>query len=343
MRNCLLCDKTPADKTGSHIVPHFLSKRIDNEPGQSGRDKEIGFVITQDSTTSYFGRAVQPEKLEEIFGEITDELIDGNDIEGIVDNYFCWNCEANLALIENEYAITLGSNSEIDKNYISLKKPFVGFLFWISIVWRLSIQERSGFKLKLREERKLGRVLKHYLKSNIDEIKPDKENSDLNDIGYKLIRAPNFSNENSTVLHWSAFFERPYSVIIDEFLLFFYFKKAHVTGVIADFYGSEKHKQKAIFNTPFEPESAHGLSFDNYKAVKKNLMLSFVRARRENLGKKLDIIHQKHGGNGKQMHHRLKNEILNRIANSEVELGHKHTTENYIKVTMETLTEFNKA
>ncbi len=46
MRNCLLCYENPADKTGSHIVPHFLVKRIDNEPGQSGRDKEMGFVIT---------------------------------------------------------------------------------------------------------------------------------------------------------------------------------------------------------------------------------------------------------------------------------------------------------
>src|SRR5690554_2297226 len=116
MRNCLLCDENPADKTGSHIVPHFLAKRIDNEPGESGRDKEMGFVITEDSTTSYFGRSVQPEKLEEIYGEVTDELIENNSIDGIVDNYFCSDCETNLAIIESEYAKTIESNTEIDEN-----------------------------------------------------------------------------------------------------------------------------------------------------------------------------------------------------------------------------------
>ena len=76
MRNCLLCDKNPADKTGSHIVPHFLSKRIDNEVGSRERDKELGFRITQDTTESYFGSAVLPEKLEEVYGEVTDEIIE---------------------------------------------------------------------------------------------------------------------------------------------------------------------------------------------------------------------------------------------------------------------------
>lgn len=40
MKNCLLCEQNPADKTGSHIVPHFLSKRIDNEVGSKERNKE---------------------------------------------------------------------------------------------------------------------------------------------------------------------------------------------------------------------------------------------------------------------------------------------------------------
>ena len=341
MRNCLLCNENPADKKGSHIVPHFLSKRIDNEPGQSGRDKEMGFVITEDSTTSYFGRAVQPEKLEEIYGEVTDELIENNDIDGIEDNYFCSDCETNLAIVESEYAKTITSNSEIDKNYESIKKPFIGFLFWISIVWRLSIQEYSGFKLKPKEEKKLGRILKNYLKPDINEIKLDEKDSDLNDIGYKLLRAPNFSNENSTWLHWSAFYERPYSLVIDEFILFVYFKKSHLKGMIMDFYGSEDSKQKADFNTPFQPESVYGLSFDKYKTVSEKITMFGVRKRMESLGKKLDLLHQKLDGEGKQMHPKLKNEILKRIANSDVELGNKHTTENHIKIIIETMMELN--
>ena len=80
MKKCLLCQEREADKTGSHIVPHFLLKRIDNQIGVKGRDNELGFVIGKLETKSYFGRNVLPEKLEKIYGEVDDELIENNDI-----------------------------------------------------------------------------------------------------------------------------------------------------------------------------------------------------------------------------------------------------------------------
>ena len=344
MRNCLLCNENPADRKGSHIVPHFLSKRIDNEPGQKDRDKELGFVITEDSNLSYFGRAVQPEKLEEIYGEVTDELISENKIRGIVDNYFCSSCEAKLGKLENEYAKTIGGSTSINENYISIKKPFIGFLFWTSIVWRLSIQEGSGFKLKDKEERKLGRILKNYLisVSGINDINPNDKDPDLGDIGYKLLRAPNFSNENNTWLHWSPYYERPYSLIIDEFLLFLYFKKSHLKGMIMDFYGSEDVKQKATFNMPFSPERVYGVSFDKYSGINANIKMFVVKKRLDSLGKTLDLLHQKLDGKGKEMHPKLKNEIIRRITNNNnVELGKQHTIENYIKIITETMIELN--
>ena len=339
MKNCMLCNENPADKKGSHIVPHFLLKRIHNEPGQSGRDKEIGFVIKEGYTNSYFGRAVQPEKLEKIYGEITEELIENNETGWIVDNYFCSNCESNIAVIESEYAKTIESNTEINANYISLNTPFIGFLFWISILWRLSIQEKSGFKLKLKEERKLNRILKHHLKPSIKDIKPDGKDYDLNDIGYKLLRAPNFSNEHNTWLHWSVFFKRPYSLIIDEYLLFVYFKKNHLNGIIMDFYDTEKHKQKAVFNTPFKTEYVYGLPYKSYEETSNNIIAFLSDKRIKSLGNTLDLLHQKIGGEGKQMHPRLKEEIIKRIANSNVELGNKQTIENQNKIIVETLME----
>lgn len=42
MNKCLLCKQNIADKTGSHIIPSFLMKRIN---GNGMRDHEIGFVI----------------------------------------------------------------------------------------------------------------------------------------------------------------------------------------------------------------------------------------------------------------------------------------------------------
>ena len=37
---CLLCKYREADKTGSHIIPSFLMKRIN---GDGQRDHEVGF------------------------------------------------------------------------------------------------------------------------------------------------------------------------------------------------------------------------------------------------------------------------------------------------------------
>lgn len=34
MSKCLLCNTNEADKTGSHIIPHFLMKMIDNQKGK---------------------------------------------------------------------------------------------------------------------------------------------------------------------------------------------------------------------------------------------------------------------------------------------------------------------
>jgi hypothetical protein len=76
MKNCLICNKIPANKTGSHIIPHFLLKRIDNEEGSKKRDKEMGFLLSEFNPTSYFGRSTKLETLENIYGEITEERIE---------------------------------------------------------------------------------------------------------------------------------------------------------------------------------------------------------------------------------------------------------------------------
>ncbi|SFN54024.1 hypothetical protein [Salegentibacter flavus] len=341
MKNCKLCKKNTADKTGSHIVPHFLMKRIINEVGTRERDKELGFKITPETTGSFFGKAVLPEKLEEIYGEVTDELIEKNDIEDIVDNYFCTSCEKRFSVIENKYAKTLEKSTKIDQNYISEKRPLLGFLFWSSIVWRLSVQNNSGFKLKIKEENKLRRILDKYLAIKTQDLQPKLSDPDLANIGYKIIRSPYFSDKYSTWLHWSPEFQRPYSFIIDEYLVFFYFKKTHLNGMVQNFYDSEKFKKNAIFNTPFCEETVYGIAHDNYNVICKRLAHFAASKRNEYLRFSLDIVHQKLSGNREQMPSRYKEEIMRRIANSEEKLGRKGTTEEFIKITKDTITELS--
>lgn len=70
MIKCNLCLKNNANQTGSHIVPFFLFKKVDNLGNSKGRDKELGFVIGSMETRSYFGRGILPEKLEVIYSNL---------------------------------------------------------------------------------------------------------------------------------------------------------------------------------------------------------------------------------------------------------------------------------
>lgn len=340
MKKCLLCKENEPDKTGSHIVPHFLIKRIDNDDNKKGRDKELGFILGDTTTSTYFGRSVQPEKLNEVFGEVTDELISENMIDGIVDYYFCTDCEKKFSNIENIYAKSLERETKINENYTSLINPFLGFLFWISIIWRLSIQENSGFKLKFKEENKLGRILKNYLLINGEIILPEENDNDLVDIGYKLLRAPNYSLKNHTYLHWSPSYQRPYSIMIDEYILFLYFKKNHMKGIPLNFFESESLKSKALFNNPFSSEYIYGVAEENFKEICDEINMLFVRTRLKSLNSKLNTLHQMLGGNGKEMHPLLKEEIIQNIANSEAPIGYRHSVGNYVEIISETLMKY---
>lgn len=340
MQNCFLCAIHPADKTGSHIIPHFLSKRIDNEEAHYGRDKELGFDLSKLSTVSYFGRAVQPEKLEEIYGEVTEELISKNKISGIVDHYFCSNCEDKLAIIESKYATTLNKETTFEDNYTGEQQIFIGFLFWCSIVWRLSIQIDSGFKLKIKEEKRLRRILNRYLSLDIKKVAPNNEDPDLHDVGYKLLRSPNFSDQHPTWLYWEPSYERPYSLIIDEYLLFFYFKKSYLNGMVVNFLDSEEMKRKATYNTPFKEERIYGVGFEDYQKSCDKVLSLAGKTRINELNIILDSLHRRLGGRGRTMYPLLKEEILKRMNNNDIPIGKRHTMENYKKIISETMIEF---
>jgi small subunit ribosomal protein S6 len=60
---CKRCHTNFADKKGSHLVPHFLLKRIENIEGKTQRDYEIGYVFEKFNVSSHFGRSVQDESI----------------------------------------------------------------------------------------------------------------------------------------------------------------------------------------------------------------------------------------------------------------------------------------
>jgi len=340
MEKCLICRANDAEATGSHIVPHFLIKRVDNEEGQKGRDKEFGFVINEDESRFYFGRAVLPEKIEEVYGEVDEKLLKENNIDGIVDNLFCNDCEKKLSVFENEYSKTLKLSSEPNSIYVSTKFSFLGFIFWTSIVWRLSIMQGSGFKLKDKDERRLGRILRKYLKLELKEVSLESNDIDLMDVGYKILRAVEYSDVYPTLQFAHPEFERPYSIMIDEYMVFFYFKKNYMKGLVLDFFGSHQFVKTSTFNDAFNCEEILSMGHQNYEEIKQKMLTFLAKRKLAKLDKNLNLMHQRMFPNeGKEMDLKLKHTILKKISESEEKLG-KQNLENNVRIIIELVADF---
>lgn len=335
---CRLCCKEPADRKGSHIVPHFLLKRVINVEGKTQRDYEIGFRLDNMGMSSYFGRAVQPEKLEAIYGEISDEDIAKNQPQLVVDNYYCSECEKRLSLIENAYSKTL--NKTGIQVYESGVTTILGLLFWGSVVWRISNHGKSGVNLKPEQEKLLGNILDKYLpKRDIQELNNiDFSNiEDLSKISYKLIRFIGLEENDSKFLFVDPEYDNCFVLFIDEFIVVFTFDKN---------YGNFGKKSKLELEKLFE--SVEESELDGNEKI-----YPFVKDAYINICKKLidiakdqyyagistfcDTIHRELGGEGDTMPPEIKNEIFQELALIPTELGRKYTQENLVCSVMRVL------
>lgn len=311
MENCKLCLVNKADKSGSHIVPHFLMKRIDNEYGTKERDRDLGFTIRDIETTSHFGRSVQPEKLREIYGELSEEEKGNYKSPYVVDNFFCSACESKFSQIENEYSKSLKVKTA-DSNI----KPQIGLLFWISVLWRISILKNLSLILKTNEEELLRKILNRHLNPkyrNID-LNIIKNDVDCLKLAYRLIRCPDFSNEkNKTVLFCSPYHKMPYSLLIDEYVLFFYFKKGQIDNLIQDFFGFEKDLKGKFINTVNTGETKILYEREVFKNCIDIVTKLFSENMREKNNLIIDDAYKVLGGQGNTISIEKKQNILERF------------------------------
>lgn len=340
---CRLCGKAEADKKGSHIVPHFLLKRVINVEGKTHRDYELGFRIGKMGMSSHFGRAVQPEKLEETFGEISDEDIANNQQQLVVDNYYCSGCEKRFSLIESAYSNTLNKiEAEIYESGVS---TILGLLFWGSIVWRMSNHGKSGVRLKHEQEEFLRSILDKYLpKEDIKELTSiDFDNiGDLSRISYKLIRFNNIEENDSKFLIADPEYDNCFVLLIDEFILAFTFDKNY-----EDFEKNGKLELEKLFESVEESElkgneKIHPFAKDAYTNIRKKLIDIAKDQYYAGISEYCDIIHRELGGQGDTMPQEIKNEIFQELALTEKKLGRKYTQEDLVSSTMKVMQKYCK-
>jgi hypothetical protein len=318
-------------------VPHFLLKRIENVDSKKQRGYELGFVFDKHGSVPYFGSSLLPERLEQVFGEISEADISINKHPLIVDNLLCSVCEQRLQRIESEYARTISKIS--DSDYESGTTGFIGVLFWGSILWRLSVHGKSGVTLDSDKEE----VLRCFLFEHLPRINGVNEcqNATPSYLGmnfsYRLLRCSKcLENDSKWLLLHPDFYSNP-CLIIDEFLLVFSFDGLFNEFESTDFIGLNDIILKAQNNkigvseiiTPLARSSYMTLS-DRIVGLIKDEYLTF-------LNDYLNNIHVRLGGTGNIMPSAIKTEILDRIASDEIRFGRRYTREELFRAIYEVI------
>lgn len=338
---CKICQENDANKSGSHIVPFFLLKRIDNLEGKKDRGYELGFKLSENGSKNYFGQSVLPDKLKEIYEDFDPFKVDKNEIPLIEDYIFCDICEKRLQVLETEYAKSLSRSGKKLENYESVNINSLGFLFWSSVIWRLSIARNSGFNLMKPDEKTLHRILKKYLKDNLSELKVKFKDPDLKKIKYKILRASDFSKSNSTLLFCDPVSRRPYFFVIDEFIIGLYMDRI----VSSSDENIPKYLQlqldKAIFNSPYSKENILEIDNKDIELIKATFYDKLTKVFYENLSRKLDLLHQRLGKTGK-MPEIFKSEIRTKLVNDEKKMGDKYSTEHVIRIIAEVIAKYSR-
>jgi hypothetical protein len=322
---CRLCLQNNADKKGSHIVPHFLLKRIENIEGKTGRDYELGFTLGKGKTGSHFGRSVPPEKLEEVYGEVSNQDIASNSHPLIVDLIFCSNCEKRLAKLESVYAESLKklSNSDYESGVTSIE----GMLFWTSIIWRMSINGKSGTKLSDSENETLRKFIDDYLVKNlVDSNSLVETTQEISKIGfsYRLLRCYECKKDDSRYLLFHPDFNQPIILLIDEFVLAFTF-----TGTYEDLNSKNCFKiNELILDSPIVsvtgPEKVRPFSRQVYMILTTEVIERTKTEYKNGVFEKLELIHQRFGYD-QPLSEDIKYEVLRCLAFEEEKLGRAYT------------------
>jgi len=292
MPKCKICIEREANQTGSHIIPHFLDKRIVNVDGDIGRDKELAFSISPEDQKFFIGRSVLPDQAKDLLSDLNEEQFENMDSLSTEDYIFCSRCEKLLGKLESDYSTTLSNAG--DDHYISTKNGFLGTTFWLSIVFRLSVSSLNPAALKSKDEKKLRRYLAKIFEYNdYKEAQRAMTNFESHIAGYKLLRSIEFTEDHATYAFFHPKHQRPYCLIINEFSLFLFMKPTYQKSEIQDFFGLEKLHPKAKLNTLDKPERILSISHDDFQQVSRGLMEFFAEKKSRTNNYLLDGIFEK--------------------------------------------------
>lgn len=324
----MLCKKYPADKSGSHIIPHFLVKAIFDAEDRKSRDKDVAYKIGNRDYEVAIGRSVLPEKIEKVLGEFEPEDIKKLKPEYIQDHIFCTDCEAFFADLESFYSKLQTRPASDGEQFKSTDNHFKASMFWLSIFWRVSATNLMHMSMGTKWEDKARRDLINYQEFLMDGTDKALSFSWC----YKVMAIPSTKKDEDSIgtIFFHPIHKMPYMAIISEYVVALYSKPNHLDNPEQLFYGLEIPLRDAFVNNTKEGEVILPISKKVLdEAVKKlNKKIAVLRLRRES--QILDLLHQKLGGKGQYMPRHIKDHILHVYTRSELPPGRKYTLEGLI-------------
>lgn len=292
MCKCELCKQNKADKKGSHIIPNFLIQSSFAEDGKEGRGNELIFPISIVSDFR-FGRNVLPERIHQAIGrELRDEEIEKNiknPIPYINDYFLCSDCEKRLGTIETLYAEAASKAQSKDSYSESPILPHLSHLFWLSVIWRISV---TNFGFKFQEagvEEDIRDILNNTLRIKAEDI-PDSGVyiERLKKYGYYLTK---FEEDNiikgmyvpPTTKRQTSF----YPFLIHNYAFIFTYQEINVRDIDLNeihCFGVENYLDKSSINKGYAKELFNFLDKENLYQVLKYQAEEHASNMEEDLG-----------------------------------------------------------
>lgn len=307
MRNCLLCQHNEADKTGSHIIPSFLMKRIN---GGGERDHEVGFEIKEGLVNVYFGRDIYEEKRKTITDN-EDKLYSRENLD-IRDNVFCKNCEKYFSYLESQYAKSINLNfveeGHVQNNKISSSEAL---LFWCSIVWRVSVTAHLGDRLRADLEERLRVGLSA---NNIDSL----------GVKYALFRCKDYCTSTARgTFAYMEVIENDVILVVDEYLLVMTFDMTEESHKVKLFNNRFTLKRDAL-NDGIKREEISSMPSSYFSCLMDSILQKLISNMQ--LPKKFNEMHKVVFG--ADLPEGMLNDVIQNVLNTW-KLGDRYTVEHY--------------
>lgn len=216
---CCLCRTMPANKTGSHMVPNFLAHPSFSWDGKGKRFREAlnhDFLNASEMNCTFYGRDVPDWRFAKGEGkeEVTEEDIKKNINQLEYDNEFCSRCEDRFGVLESAY-------SQYYNGQKRTINPRVSYLFWLSVLWRMSMGSMSIF-MDMNDELPLRKLLDDNVQDVLKDI--ERGDSDLGEWRYAIFRAEGLREGDKGVLGYRKECS-PYVVMYNDLVMVFFHKE----------------------------------------------------------------------------------------------------------------------